>query len=135
MANFSENTKKIKTVIKKVTFSFLIKLLSISLPFIIIIILLSGAFDALMEGYSEKVSNYIKENPVKYNIQDNSVVIDDAMISELKKMLEDSKIDTKNMQLTDGNIERMYAAELVTQEINRGVIGEDPYKYYGRVYV
>lgn len=100
----------------------------------IVIVAVVGCFDALMEAFSDKVSEHVQNNPVEYDIEDNSIIISDELIEELIKMMDDSGVDIETLKLTKEDIAKMYAAEVVTSEVNRGATEVDG-KYYGRVYV
>ena len=87
-----QNGKKIKDVAVKVLKTtlkmFTKKWVIIAILFIMIIVLLGGVYDALMDAFSDKVSNYTAENPVQYDTSDNSIVISDEQAKELMKQLE-----------------------------------------------
>lgn len=134
MSEIPDNMQKIKTFLKKTASKFLKGALIILALFTAIIILLGSMYDALMENFSEKVSNYVQERPVEYDVTDGSIVISEELIKELKQVLNDTGFDIDELNITDEHIKKMYAAEVVSQEINRGVPEEEG-KYYGRVYV
>lgn len=133
-----QNGKKIKDVAVKVLKTtlkmFTKKWVIIAILFIMIIVLLGGVYNALMDAFSDKVSNYTAENPVQYDTSDNSIVISDEQAKELMKQLEKMGFSLDSLHLTEDLIKKCYAAEVVSQELNRGV-QEQEGKYYGRVYV
>ena len=136
MSNFSDNMQDVKRFLKKMSSKLIKKIVIIVAPFVAIIILLGGAYDALMEGYSEKVSDYVVNNaviPTPYG--DGSFSIPPETIEGLKKVLEESGIELEKLNIKDEHIEKMYAAELVSQTINTAMQGEVEGKYYGRVYL
>lgn len=135
---FRENLENgVKNTIKKVTKIFtkpLKRFLIIGIAIVIVIISLGGSYNALAEEFSKKVSEHMKSNPVKYNATDGSIDITDDDINSLIKLLENMGTDINKLKLTKEQLKKIYAAELVTTEINKGV-AEMPGKYYGRVYV
>lgn len=133
-----ENGKKIKDAVVKVLKStlkiFTKKWAVIGITLALIIIMLGGAYDALMDAFSDKVSNFTSENPIQYDTVDNSIVISDEQVDELIKQLERMGFSLDSLHLTKDLIKKCYAAEVVSQELNRGV-QEQEGKYYGRIYV
>lgn len=133
--NVESGVKKAARTIKNILRSPIKRrILVIVLAICAVIILCGAAYESLVDAFSDNVSNHVKNNPVEYSTQDNSIVITDETIDGLIKVVEDMGIDLEDLNLTREDIEKFYAAELVSSEINRGVT-EETGKYYGRVYV
>ena len=134
----NKNGKKFKDTVKKVLSKtlkiFTKKWVIITIIFALIIVTLGGAYDVLMDAFSDKVSKYTAEHPVQYDTEDNSIVISDEQVDELIKQLEKMGFKLDSLYLDKDLIKKCYAAEVVSQELNRGV-EEVEGKYYGRVYV
>lgn len=139
-----EGLKKAKNVVITTLKKPLRRFVIIAVIIAIIIISLVSSYDALMDQFSKKTGEHMKNNPVKYNPTDNSILIEEEQIAILEKMLEDLGTSKEKLHLKTENLEKIYAAEVVTQEINRCNTVKDgsPYKiqeeegkYYGRVYV
>lgn len=130
--------KKAKDVtvklIKGVLNLFSKKLIIIIAAVIILLLIIGGAYDSLMEHFSNEVTKFASEHSAKYDITDNSIQIDDAEIEELIKTLKKAGFNIESLNLTKDVIKKCYAAEIVTQELNRGETEQEG-KYYGRVYV
>lgn len=135
-----DNGKKVKDKAKKVLKAtlkiFTKKLVIIAVVLFLVIIALGGAYDALMDAFSDKVSKYTAEHPVQvqYDADDNSIVISDEQADELIEELEKMGFKLNSLHLSKDLIKKCYAAEVVSQELNRGA-EEQEGKYYGRVYV
>ena len=110
------------------------RLLIVAIAIILIIISLVGSYDALVKQFSDKASDHMKNNPVKYDAKGESILIDEEQIAMLEGLLENMGTSKERLHLTTKDLEKLYAAEIVTQEINRGV-PEQKDKYYGRVYI
>lgn len=110
------------------------RLLIVAIAIILIIISLVGSYDALVKQFSDKASDHMKNNPVKYDAKGESILIDEEQIAMLEGLLENMGTSKERLHLTTKDLEKLYAAEVVTQEINRGV-PEQKDKYYGRVYI
>ena len=139
-----EGLKKAKRTVTTIIKAPLKRTVIIGLVIALIIISLGANYDALMDQFSKKTGEHMKNNPVKYNPTDNSILIEEEQIAILEKMLEDLGTSKEKLHLKTENLEKIYAAEVVTQEINRCNTVKDgsPYKiqeeegkYYGRVYV
>ena len=133
-----DNGKKVKDKAKKVLKAtlkiFTKKWVIIAVALFLVIIALGGAYDALMDAFSDKVSKYTAEHPVQYDADDNSIVISDEQADELIEELEKMGFKLNSLHLSKDLIKKCYAAEVVSQELNRGA-EEQEGKYYGRVYV
>lgn len=108
--------------------------------FALIIIFCGSMYDALADQFSKKVSDHVKNNPVKYEKRESEIVIQDETVDDLIKIMENMKIKLEELKLTRDDVAKFYAAEVVSTEINRSVqtgktIKEDKDKYYGRVYI
>ena len=72
-----DNGKKVKDKAKKVLKAtlkiFTKKWVIIAVALFLVIIALGGAYDALMDAFSDKVSKYTAEHPVQYDADDNSI--------------------------------------------------------------
>ena len=135
-----DNGKKVidkaKKVLKATLKIFTKKWVIIAVALFLVIIALGGAYDALMDAFSDKVSKYTAEHPVQvqYDADDNSIVISDEQADELIEELEKMGFKLNSLHLSKDLIKKCYAAEVVSQELNRGA-EEQEGKYYGRVYV
>lgn len=135
-----DNGKKVidkaKKVLKATLKIFTKKWVIIAVALFLVIIALSGAYDALMDAFLDKVSKYTAEHPVQvqYDADDNSIVISDEQADELIEELEKMGFKLNSLHLSKDLIKKCYAAEVVSQELNRGA-EEQEGKYYGRVYV
>lgn len=133
--NPESNLRKAARVTKNILKSpFKRRILLIAIAIAAVIILCGVAYESLVDAFSDNVSEYVQGNPVQYNTDDNSIVISDETIDGLIKVIEDMGIDLDDMELTREDIAKLYAAEVVSSEINRGV-PEEAGKYYGRVYI
>lgn len=137
--NFTNNLKKIGKKAVRTTKRLLRNPVSrwviITAACVFLIIALCGAaYESLMDSFSKLVSEYTKDNKVQYNINDNSIEISDETIDGLIKVIENMGIKLDNLELDREDIKKIYAAEVVSSEINRGV-QETEGKYYGRVFV
>ncbi len=133
--NPESNLRKAARVTKNILKSpFKRRILLIAIAIAAVIILCGAAYESLVDAFSDNVSEYVQGNPVQYNTDDNSIVISDETIDGLIKVIEDMGIDLDDMELTRDDIAKLYAAEVVSSEINRGV-PEEAGKYYGRVYI
>ena len=133
--NTENNLRKMARITKNIFRSpFKRKVLIIVLAIILIIILCGAAYDSLVDAFSDEVSEFVTENPVEYDTEDNSIIISDDTIDGLIKVIEDMGLDLEDLELTREDVEKLYAAEVVSSEINRGVPEEEG-KYYGRVYL
>lgn len=156
----------IKMLVKKIIAVIAIPLLKVAiviLTFSIIVILVTYLWDALVDAFSKETGEKMDEYPVKYevgvkdengggasdvNIDPYSIEIDQEQIKFMEKLLEDIGTSKYDLHLTDKYLEKMYAAEVVSKEINRSYRLVDrngtptptkseelPDKYYGRVYM
>ena len=139
-----EGLKEVKNVVTTTLKKPLKRLVIIAVIIVIIIISLVSSYNALMDQFSKRTGDHMKNNPVKYNPTDNSIIIEEEQIAILEKMLEELGTSKEKLHLKTENLEKIYAAEVVTQEINRcntvqdgnpHKIQEEEGKYYGRVYV
>lgn len=133
--NTENNLRKAARVVKNILKSpFKRRILLIAIAIAAVIILCGAAYESLVDAFSNNVSDYVQGNSVQYNTDDNSIVISDETIDGLIRVIEDMGIDLDDMELTRDDIAKLYAAEVVSSEINRGV-PEEAGKYYGRVYI
>ena len=133
--NTENNLRKAARVVKNILKSpFKRRILLIAIAIAAVIILCGAAYESLVDAFSNNVSDYVQGNSVQYSTDDNSIVISDETIDGLIRVIEDMGIDLDDMELTRDDIAKLYAAEVVSSEINRGVT-EEAGKYYGRVYI
>lgn len=129
-----EGLKKAKKTVTTILKKPLKKLMIVGVVIAIIIVSLVASYDALMDQFSKRTGEHMKKNPVKYNATDDSILIEEEQVAILEKMLADLGTSKEKIHLTTEDLKKIYAAEVVTQEINRGT-PEVQDKYYGRVYV
>lgn len=129
-----EGLKKAKKTVTTILKKPLKKLMIVGVVMAIIIVSLVSSYDALMDQFSKRTGEHMKKNPVKYNATDDSILIEEEQVAILEKMLADLGTSKEKIHLTTEDLKKIYAAEVVTQEINRGT-PEVQDKYYGRVYV
>lgn len=138
MDNFKENLqeglKKVKNIITVTIKKSLKKIIWIVLAIAIVIVSLVASYDALVDQFSKKTGKHMKNNPIQYDAKDGSIIIEEEQLAILEKMIEDMGVTKEKLGLTTDNLKKIYAAEVVTQEINRQ-IPEEEGKYYGRIYV
>lgn len=138
MDNFREHLieglKKAKKTVTTIIKAPLKKAVIVIAVLAIIIVSLVGSYDALMDQFSKKTGEHMKKNPVQYNATDDSILIEEEQVAILEKMLADLGTSKEKIHLKTEDLKKIYAAEVVTQEINRGT-PEVEGKYYGRVYV
>lgn len=138
MDNFKENlSKALNNVRKTVTKVFAAPaktFLIIATVVIIILFSIVASYDALLDQFSEKVGEHMENNPVQYDASDGSIIIEDEQVKPLEDLLDSMGTSKEKLHITTEDLKKIYAAEVVTQEINRGV-AEEQGKYYGRVYV
>ena len=133
--NTENNLRKAARVVKNILKSpFKRRILLIAIAIAAVIILCGAAYESLVDAFSNNVSDYVQGNSVQYSTDYNSIVISDETIDGLIRVIEDMGIDLDDMELTRDDIAKLYAAEVVSSEINRGVT-EEAGKYYGRVYI
>lgn len=118
-----------KSTYKKINIKWII----IITIFMLVIIILTGAYEVIMDDFSNEVTKYTTENPIQYN-NDNSIIIADEQVDELIRQLEEVGYKLESFYLNKDLVKKCYAAEVISQELNRGV-QEQEGKYYGRVYV
>lgn len=143
--NLEKGIRKVGKAAKKILRNPILRKAVIVLAvFVIVIIALGGAYDGLMEEFSKLVSDHVQSEPVKYNQTDYSINIEDETVKGLIKMMESKGIKLSSLGLKEEDIKKIYAAEVVSSEINlnlRRVNGkndftqQDPKKYYGRVFI
>lgn len=127
MGNFKKILEEaLKKSFKKVTVIILIA--------VIVLFSLAVSYFSINDVFSKKVSKHIKDNPVTCQKDVSDIQISDEQVTEMEKVLESMGISKEKLGLTSEDIKKMFIAEAVCQEINRGVVEEDG-KYYGRVYV
>lgn len=138
MDNFKQNFLNAlkttgKTISKIVTAPLKPYLIALIIIILIVTVIISS-FDALMDQFSKKTGEHMENNPVQYDASDGSIVIDDEQVKTLEKLLEDMGTSKEKLHLTTEQLKKIYAAEVVPQEINRGITEEEG-KFYGRIYV
>lgn len=135
---FRENLEKnVKRTIKKVAKILtrpLRRFLIIGIVIAIIIISLGASYDALLEEFSNNVSKHMSNTKIEYDKTNGSIEISDDTIKDMTKLMSDMGVDIEKLKLTEEDLRKIYIAEVVTTEINRGVTEEEG-KYYGRVFV
>lgn len=133
--NLENGLRKAARITKKILRNPITRRVVIVVATIALIIVLCGsAYESLMDAFSNKVSEHVKNNPVQYNTSDNSIIIADETIDNLIKLIEDMGIDMESLHISREHIAKFYAAEVVSSEINRGGRQENG-KYYGKVFV
>lgn len=110
----------------------------------IVIFFICASYVAIADEFSSEVGEHMKNNPVDYhyntdNPSDKSIKITEESIDDLIRVIEKMGIRLTDLKLTRDDIEKFYAAEVVSSEVNRvnEVNGEteENGKYYGRVYI
>lgn len=161
MSNFKGNIEQIvKTVIKTLAVAgTLLKAGIIILIFATVVVSLASLWNAISDAFSKKTGEKMEETPVQYevgvkdedgdgvndsDVDPYAIRIGQEQIDLMEKLLEDMGTSKNDLHLKDKYLEKIYAAEVVTKELNRSyrVVGEspqycreDPNKYYGRVYM
>lgn len=132
--NVEKNLKTIFNKVKKPTIIIIIVVL-------IIVFNIISSYVALMDEFSNKIGEHMKNNPVSYTTDsaDKSIQITDKTIDGLIKVINSMGLTLKDLKLKKEELIKLYMAEVVTSEINRVNIAngekEEDGKYYGRVYI
>lgn len=158
-------TTKAEKIAKFVAFLHAISPVIVALG---IILAVTALWDSLLDSFSKETGATMESRPVEYeaNTEDETgaskyaIKITDEQIEDMEKLLEDMGTSKERLHLykepeegmSDEEVEeckkaylkKIYAAEVISKEINRSFrdegegakyYPEDPEKYYGRVYV
>lgn len=125
-----DNKQKLKQILLK----SLKTIITIILIVVVVVVVFASSYFLIMNGFSKKVGETMKNSSVKYDTENGAIIIEDEQIKELESAIDSVGIYKGNLNLTDEQLKKIYAAEVVTNEINRGFPEEDG-KYYGRIYV
>lgn len=140
--NIENGLKRVARITKKILKNPIMrKVILVVAIFATIVILLGSAYDSLVDAFQNNVSEHVKNNPIKYDYStgDKSIQISDETVENLTKVIEDMGIKIDDLKLSKDDISKLYAAELVSSEVNRineaDGEREENGKYYGRVYI
>lgn len=134
MNELENKNSNLKVEFKKVMKNSLKKTAIIVIIIASVLLFMALSWLISMNKFSKEVSKYVSSNPVKYNTTDDSISIDEEIVDGLIKTIEDAGFNLEKLNLTKEELMKLYTAEVVSSEINRGVAEQDG-KYYGRVFL